>query len=73
MNDQDLSEDEEPANPPAPEAPPQEPDGGLLEPEAVSCPRTPPKPLRPSVIARFASALGYRPNGEDRFYHGDGS
>jgi hypothetical protein len=68
-----LSEDEDPTNPPEPEAPPREAEGGLLEPETVSRPRTPPKPPRPSVIARFALALGYKPDGEDRFYHADGS
>jgi hypothetical protein len=73
VNDQDLAEDDEPASSPEPEAPPQEPEGGLLEPETVSRPRTPPKPPRPSVIARFALALGYKPDGEDRFYHADGS
>jgi hypothetical protein len=73
VNDQALAEHEEPASPPEPEAPPQEPDGGLLEPETVSRPRPPQKPARPSVIARFALALGYKPDGEDRFYHSDGS
>jgi hypothetical protein len=73
VNAQDLSEDEETANPPEPEAPPQHPEGGLLEPETISRPRTPPKSQRPSVIARFALALGYKPDGEDRFYHADGS
>ncbi|WP_316185720.1 sacsin N-terminal ATP-binding-like domain-containing protein [Bradyrhizobium sp. SZCCHNRI1003] len=72
-SDQDLTEDEEPVTSPEPEAPPQDPNGGLLEAEIVSRPRTPPKPQRPSVIARFALALGYKPDGEDRFYHSDGS
>ena len=72
-SDQVTSEDEEPGTPPETEAPPQEPEGGLLEPENVTRPRTPPKPARPSVIARFALALGYKPDGEDRFYHSDGS
>lgn len=71
--DEDLSEDEDPTNPPEPEAPPQEAEGGLLEPKTVSRPRPPQKPARPSVIARFALALGYKPDGEDRFYHSDGS
>lgn len=71
-SDQNLSEDKEPATPPEPEAPHQEPEAGLLEPETVSRPRTP-KPSRPSVIARFALGLGYKPDGEDRFYHSDGS
>jgi len=71
--EEDLSEGEDPTNPPEPEAPHQEPDGGLLEPETVSRPRPPQKPARPSVITRFALALGYKPDGEDRFYHADGS
>lgn len=73
VNDQDLAEDDEPASSPEPEAPPPGPDGGLLEPETVSRPRPPQKPARPGVIARFALALGYKPDGEDRFYHSDGS
>lgn len=72
-SDQDLSEDEEPATPQEPEQPNQEPEDGLLEAEPVSRPRAPAKPQRPSVIARFALALGYKPDGEDRFYHSDGS
>ncbi len=71
--DEDLSEDKDPTNPPEPEAPPLEAEGGLLEPETVSRPRLPQKPARPSVITRFALALGYKPDGEDRFYHSDGS
>ena len=72
-NDQDLSEDDEPAASPEPERPHEEPESGLLEPETVSRPRAPAKPPRPSVIARFALALGYKADGEDRFYHSDGS
>jgi len=72
-SDQDLLEDEGPAALPEPEQPPHEPEGGLLELEAVSHPRSPAKPPRPSVIARFASALGYKSDGEDRFFHSDGS
>ncbi|MBP2312972.1 sacsin N-terminal ATP-binding-like domain-containing protein [Azospirillum soli] len=69
--DQDLSEDEEPAT--EPEQPHHDLEGRLLEPETVSRPRTSAKPTRPSVIARFALALGYKPDGDDRFYHLDGS
>jgi hypothetical protein len=72
-SEQGLSEDQEPAAPPGPEQPHEEPEGGLLEPETASRPRTPVKPPRPSVIARFALALGYKSDGEDRFYHSDGS
>ena len=46
---------------------------GALEPDTVSRPRPPAKPLRPSVIARYALSLGYKADGEDRFYHQDGS
>jgi hypothetical protein len=73
VNDQDPSKGPERAPPPEPEAPPQDAEGGLLTPETVSRPRTPPKPPRPSVIARFAHTLGYKSDGEDRFYHSDGS
>jgi hypothetical protein len=72
-SDEDLSEDEGVATPPELEAPCQKPDAGLLSPETASRPRTPPKPPRPSVIARFALALGYKSDGQDRFYHADGS
>ena len=73
VSEQDLSEDEEPATPAEPEQAHREPEGGLLEPETVSRQRTPAKPPQPSVIARFALALGFKPDGEDRFYHSDGS
>jgi len=73
LTEQDLSENEQLAAMPEPEPPHQEFEEGLSETETVSRPRTPPKPQRPSVIARFALALGYRPDGEDRFYHPDGS
>mgnify|MGYP000467521916 CR=1 FL=1 len=36
-------------------------------------PRAAPKPPRPSVMARFALAQGYKVDGEDRFFHADGS
>ena len=71
--DQGLFEDEEPGSPPEPAQPHQGPVVGPLELETVSRPRTPPKPARPSVIARFALAVGYKPDGDDRFYHSDGS
>jgi hypothetical protein len=73
VSDQDLSEHEQPAAPHKPEQPHHEPDAVLLDPETASRPRTPLKPPRPSVIARFAMARGFRPDGEDRFYHSDGS
>ena len=51
----------------------EEPDDKPLEPEVVTRPRSPAKPPRPSVIARFALAQGYKNDGEDRFFHPDGS
>ena len=49
------------------------PDDDPLEPEIVSRPRPQAKPPRPSVIARFALAQGYKGDGDDRFFHPDGS
>lgn len=69
----DVSESDEPAASPEPEQPQEEPEEGLLEPEVVSRPRAPAKPLRPSVMARFALAQGYTADGDDRFFHSDGS
>lgn len=69
----DLTEDDEPAAPPGPEQPLENPEGGLLGPEPVARPRPPAKPPRPSVIARFALAQGYKADGDDRFFHADGS
>ena len=68
-----LSVEEASESPPETEQLHQESDAELLEPQTVSRPRTQPKLPRPSVIARFALALGYKPDGEDRFYHSDGS
>lgn len=72
-SDQDLSEDDGSTTSPEPEQHGQALEGGLLAPETVSRPRPPAKPPRPNVITRFALALGYKPDGEDRFYHSDGS
>jgi len=36
-------------------------------------PRTSSKPSKPTLIERFALALGYSKDGADRFYHSDGS
>ena len=72
-DDLHLAEDEETAT--QPEADPQngESDRALIETEMLTKPRAAPKPPRPSVIARFALAQGYRADGEDRFFHADGS
>jgi hypothetical protein len=71
--DQDLTEVEEPSPSPECEQPHEDPEGRLLEPETSSRPRAPAKPPRPSVIARFALALGYKADGDDHFFHSDGS
>jgi hypothetical protein len=68
-----LTEDDETAVLSEQEEPQEEPEGGLLETEVVSRPRPPVKPPRPSVMARFAVAQGYKADGEDRFFHADGS
>lgn len=36
-------------------------------------PRAAPRPPRPSLISRFALARGYRGDGDDRYFHSDGS
>lgn len=60
-----------------PQSEPALPPGGaeqeLIETEVASRPRAAPKPPRPSVMARFAAAQGYKTDGEDRFFHEDGS
>ena len=67
-----LSEDDEPAKAQESQQPQEEPEGHL-EPEMVTRARTPAKPQRPGVMARFALALGYKADGDDRFFHSDGS
>lgn len=73
VDEQHLSEDKEPANSSEPEALHQESEGGPVEHEIDSRLRPAQKPKGPSVISRFALALGFKPDGEDRFYHSDGS
>ena len=68
-----LSEGDEPTVSSEPEPQPGEPDSGLIDTEVATKPRAAPKPPRPSVMARFALAQGYKPDGEDRFFHTDGS
>ncbi|KUR70010.1 ATPase [Novosphingobium fuchskuhlense] len=72
-NDQELSEADGAVPPPEADPLPTGASVGALEPDTVSRPRPPAKPLRPSVIARYALSLGYKADGEDRFYHQDGS
>jgi hypothetical protein len=71
----ELDEFEDDARPAAPEPglSHDESELGALEPEALYRPRAPAKPPRPSVMARFAQAQGYKADGEDRFFHPDGS
>ncbi|MBC53309.1 MAG: ATPase [Gammaproteobacteria bacterium] len=71
--DPHLSEDEESTALPELEPQPGEPDGGQVDSEVATKPRTASKPPRPSVIARFALAQGYKADGNDRFFHSDGS
>ncbi len=67
------AEDDEPANQPEPASSAGEPDRELIETEVATKPRAVQKPPRPSVMARFALAQGYKADGEDRFFHADGS
>jgi hypothetical protein len=68
-----LYEEDEFPVPPTPEQLPEMHDESLLEPSIVSQPRAPARPLRPSIMARFALAQGYKADGDDRFFHSDGS
>ena len=67
------SEEDEPATQPTAAPSTAEPDRELIETEVATRPRAAPKPPRPSVMARFALAQGYKADGEDRFFHADGS
>jgi hypothetical protein len=69
----DVSEDEKPMAPSEPEPSDEKSDDGFLEFEVVNRPRTPTRPQRPSVMARFALAQGYEADGDDRFFHPDAS
>lgn len=44
-----------------------------IETDIATRPRAAPRPPRPSVMARFALGQGYKADGEDRFFHADGS
>lgn len=68
-----LSEDDEPVTPSEPEPQTRVSERKLIEPETVTKPRAAQKPPRPSVMARFALSQGYKADGEDRFFHADGS
>lgn len=68
-----TAEEEEAATQPEPAVPSEEPDRELIETAVATRPRSAPKPPRPSVMARFAGAQGYKADGDDRFFHEDGS
>lgn len=68
-----LREDAEPTTPCEPDPQPEEPDPPLIDADVATKPRAAPKPPRPSVMARFALSQGYKADGEDRFFHADGS
>ncbi|HEY9724397.1 MAG TPA: hypothetical protein V6D47_20510, partial [Oscillatoriaceae cyanobacterium] len=72
-DDLHLSEDDEPTPPSESEPQAAVPDPGLIDSEVATKPRPAPKPPRPSVMVRFALAQGYKADGEDRFFHADGS
>lgn len=72
-DDLHLAEEDEPTAQPEPAPQMEESDRELIETEMATKPRAAPKPPRPSVMARFALAHGYKIDGEDRFFHADGS
>lgn len=45
----------------------------LEGPQPLIKPRAAPKPARPSLMKRFALANGFKSDGDDRFFHTDGS
>ncbi len=71
-DDPDLPEADAPAVQ-DPEPPAKEPERELIETETATRPRPAPRPSRPSVMARFVLGQGYKADGEDRFFHADGS
>jgi hypothetical protein len=66
-------EEDEPETQPTDGPSAGEPERELIETELATRPRAAPRPPRPSVMARFASVHGYKADGEDRFFHADGS
>jgi hypothetical protein len=72
-DDLHLAEEDEPAAQLEPAPQTREPDRELIETDMATRQRAAPKPPRPSVMARFALAQGYKADGEDRFFHADGS
>jgi hypothetical protein len=72
-DDLDLAEEDEPAAQPEPAPQTGESDRELIETDTATRPRAAPKPPRPSIMARFALGQGFKADGEDRFFHADGS
>ncbi|WP_142627964.1 ATPase [Rhizobium sp. P007] len=68
-----LTEEDQPATQPEFESQTGEPDRELIETDITIRPRAAPRPQRTSVMARFALSQGYKADGEDRFFHWDGS
>ncbi len=69
----DVFEADEPSEAANPDSEPEALASELIDSEVITKPRAAPKPARPSVMARFALALGYKADGDDRFFHSDGS
>lgn len=55
------------------EAPDEEGGGSELPPLSQSKSRIHPKPAKLSIIEQFARSMGFKRDGEDRYYHPDGS
>ncbi|WP_347271706.1 sacsin N-terminal ATP-binding-like domain-containing protein [Rhizorhabdus histidinilytica] len=73
VDDLRPAEEDEPATQPEPAPQTAKSDQELIETEVATKPRAALKPPRTSLMARFASAQGYKADGEDRFFHADGS
>jgi hypothetical protein len=79
----DDSDEQTSGDPPSTDSPPtdddHEPESEVEEPRfqtvtaAPPRPRPAPHPAQPSVIELFAKAQGFRKDGNDHFYHSDGS
>ena len=76
VEDDDLgsSDNDDPSQGTEPERQPRVSNPGPSDADVSSKPNaSSPKPPRPSVMERFALASGYKADGEDRFFHSDGS
>lgn len=56
-----------------PETSQEDSDRDLIDAEVTAKLRAAPRPPRLSIMARFALAQGYKADGDDRFFHSDGS